>query len=135
MYNPPFVSDDIPVGVYQREYNYKSDGNLRILCFEGVDSCIYLYVNGKFVGFSEVSHHTSEFDITPFLFEGENIITVAVLKWCFGTYLEDQDKIRLNGIFRDVYVLNRPKNHLFDYRIKTIANRNEDKNLKAWDFE
>lgn len=139
MYNPPFVPDDIPVGVYQRSYNYKKDDYLRILCFEGADSCIYLYVNGQFAGFSEVSHHTSEFDITPFLKEGENKITVAVLKWCFGTYLEDQDKIRLNGIFRDVYVLNRPKNHLVDYRIKTTpdktADKNSGKNLKVWDFE
>ena len=116
-YNPPFVPDENPTGVYYKTYNYKADGFERILCFEGADSCIYLYVNGKFCGFSEVSHHTSEFNITPLLNEGENIITVAVLKWCFGTYLEDQDKIRLSGIFRDVYVLSRPKKRISDYRI------------------
>ena len=119
-YNPPFVPDENPVGVYYKTYDYKADGLERILCFEGVDSCIYLYVNGKFCGFSEVSHHTSEFDITPLLQEGSNIITVAVLKWCFGTYFEDQDKIRLSGIFRDVYVLSRPKKRISDYRVKTI---------------
>ena len=119
-YNPPFVPDENPVGVYYKTYNYKADDLERILCFEGADSCIYLYVNGKFAGFSEVSHHTSEFNITPLLDEGENIITVAVLKWCFGTYFEDQDKIRLSGIFRDVYVLSRPKKRITDYRIKTI---------------
>ena len=116
-YNPPFVPDENPTGVYYKTYNYKADGLERILCFEGADSCIYVYVNGKFCGFSEVSHHTSEFNITPLLHEGQNIITVAVLKWCFGTYLEDQDKIRLSGIFRDVYVLSRPKKRISDYRI------------------
>lgn len=116
-YNPPFVPDENPTGIYYKSYNYKADGLERILCFEGADSCIYLYVNGKFCGFSEVSHHTSEFNITPLLNKGENLITVAVLKWCFGTYFEDQDKIRLSGIFRDVYVLKRPKKRISDYRI------------------
>ena len=118
-FTPPFVPDDIPVGVYRKTYNYKADSNRRILCFEGVDSCLYLYVNGKFVGYSEVSHHTSEFDITDFLTDGENQIVAAVLKWCTGTYMEDQDKIRLSGIFRDVYVLTRPVKRIEDYKIKT----------------
>lgn len=119
-FDPPFVPDDIPVGVYRRGYNYKPDGRSRILVFEGADSCIYLYVNGSFVGYSQVSHSTSEFDITPFLYEGENTITAAVLKWCDGTYLEDQDKFRLSGIFRDVYVLSRPKERLENYIVKTV---------------
>lgn len=118
-YDPPYVPDDIPVGVYSRSYGYTADGLDRILVFEGVDSCIYLYINGEFVGYSQVSHSTSEFDITPFLKEGENTITAAVLKWCDGTYLEDQDKFRLSGIFRDVYILKRPKDRLFNYVIKT----------------
>ena len=123
-YNPPFVPDENPVGVYYKTYTYNPDGLERILCFEGADSCIYVYVNGKFCGFSEVSHHTSEFNITPLLKAGQNIITVAVLKWCFGTYLEDQDKLRLSGIFRDVYVLKRPQKRLENYRIKTLFDRN-----------
>ncbi len=123
-YNPPFVPDENPVGVYYRTYNYIPDGLQRILCFEGVDSCAYVYINGKFCGFSEVSHHTSEYDITAFLEEGENLITVAVLKWCFGTYLEDQDKLRLSGIFRDVYVLSRPKKRITDYRVATVLKNN-----------
>ena len=121
-FDPPFVPDDIPVGVYRRTFEYKPDGMNRFLCFEGVDSCLYLYVNGKFVGFSEVAHHTSEFDITGYLAAGTNTVCVAVLKWCDGTYLEDQDKIRLSGIFRDVYILSRPAAHLFDYAIKTSLN-------------
>lgn len=118
-YDPPYVPDDIPVGVYGKSYNYVPDGLDRILVFEGVDSCVYLYVNGEFAGYSQVSHSTSEFDITPLLREGENNITAAVLKWCDGTYLEDQDKFRLSGIFRDVYVLSRPKKRLENYIIKT----------------
>lgn len=118
-YDPPFVPDDIPAGVYSRSYNYTPDGLDKILVFEGVDSCIYLYINGIFAGYSQVSHSTSEFDITSFLNKGKNNITVAVLKWCDGTYLEDQDKFRLSGIFRDVYVLSRPKKRLENYIVKT----------------
>ena len=116
-FDPPYVPDDIPVGVYRRNYTYKPDGLRKILCFEGVDSCFYLYINGKFAGYSQVSHHTSEFDITDMLSEGENTITAAVLKWCDGTYLEDQDKFRLSGIFRDVYVLSRPEKRLENFHI------------------
>ena len=118
-FDPPYVPDDIPAGVYRRSYEYAPDGIDRILVFEGVDSCIYLYINGEFAGYSQISHSTSEFDITPFLHEGENTITAAVLKWCDGTYLEDQDKIRLSGIFRDVYVLSRPRKRLENYIVKT----------------
>ena len=119
-FDPPYVPDDNPVGVYSRNYNYTPDGNRRILVFEGVDSCAYLYVNDTFVGYNQVSHMTAEFDVTDFLQEGENRLTVAVLKWCDGTYLEDQDKIRLSGIFRDVYMLSRPQKRLENYRVKTI---------------
>ncbi len=133
-YNPPFVPDENPAGVYYKTYNYKADGLERILCFEGADSCIYVYVNGKFCGFSEVSHHTSEFNITSLLQEGQNIITVAVLKWCFGTYFEDQDKIRLSGIFRDVYVLSRPKKRISDYRIVSRHCESEGRG-NPWELE
>ena len=118
-FDPPYVPDDIPVGVYGRDYSYTPDGMRRILTFEGVDSCVYLYVNGEFAGYSQVSHSTSEFDVTPLLHEGSNRITAAVLKWCDGTYLEDQDKIRLSGIFRDVYMLSRPEKRLENYTIRT----------------
>lgn len=118
-YDPPWVPDDVPVGVYRRNYAYAPDGMDRILTFEGVDSCLYLYINGALAGYSQVSHATSQFDITALLEPGENKITVAVLKWCDGTYLEDQDKIRLSGIFRDVYMLSRPKERVEDYRVTT----------------
>ena len=119
-FDPPYVPDDIPVGVYRRNYNYTPDGLDRILTFEGADSCLYLYVNGEFAGYTQVSHNTAEFDITPYFHEGGNSITAAVLKWCDGTYLEDQDKFRLSGIFRDVYVLSRPKKRLENYIVKTV---------------
>lgn len=126
-FDPPYVPDDIPVGVYSRDYSHVPDGMRRILVFEGVDSCVYLYVNGEFVGYSQVSHSLQEFDITPFLKEGNNRITAAVLKWCDGTYLEDQDKIRMSGIFRDVYILSRPEERLEDYRIATRLSGNNSR--------
>lgn len=119
-FDPPYVPDDTPAGIYSRDYTYTPDGMRRILCFEGADSCLYLYVNGRFAGYSQVSHHTSEFDITPLLKNGVNRITAAVLKWCDGTYLEDQDKFRLSGIFRDVYMLSRPEDRLEDIRITAL---------------
>ncbi len=146
-YDPPYVPDENPIGIYEREYSYTPDGFSKILCFEGVDSCIYLYVNNKFVGYSQVSHHTSEFDITPYLVEGENKIAVAVLKWCDGTYLEDQDKIRLSGIFRDVYILSRPEKRISDYLVKTVIDKEShnaellftvkgnDADITLWDAE
>ena len=79
------------------------------LNFEGVDSCFYVWVNGTYTGYSQVSHATSEFDVTDAIEEGENTIAVLVLKWCDGSYLEDQDKFRMSGIFRDVYLLKRPE--------------------------
>ncbi|MBQ3920400.1 MAG: glycoside hydrolase family 2 [Oscillospiraceae bacterium] len=130
-FDPPYVPDDIPVGVYGRDYAYSPDGLRRILCFEGVDSCVYLYINGRSAGYSQVSHHTSEFDITDMLCEGVNRITAAVLKWCDGTYLEDQDKFRLSGIFRDVYVLSRPERRLENYRITAEPDGAENGHIKV----
>ncbi|HKM35001.1 MAG TPA: glycoside hydrolase family 2 TIM barrel-domain containing protein [Lachnospiraceae bacterium] len=128
VFDPPYVPDENPAGVYSRDYDYVLDGNDRILTFEGVDSCLYLFVNDSFVGYSQISHSTSEFCITEYLQEGNNKLTVVVLKWCDGTYLEDQDKIRLSGIFRDVYMLSRPKERLQNYCVKTILS---EKNTKA----
>ncbi|MBQ3906670.1 MAG: DUF4981 domain-containing protein [Lachnospiraceae bacterium] len=120
-FDPPFVPDEDPVGIYQRFYTYNPDGLERILTFEGVDSCLYLFVNGKAVGYTQVSHCFSEFNVTPYLKKGRNSIVCAVLKWCDGTYLEDQDKIRLSGIFRDVYMVSRPERRITDYRLHASA--------------
>lgn len=119
-YDPPYVPSQNPCGVYQRGFDIeKRDGMAYLLNFEGVDSCMYVWVNGQFVGFSQVSHSTSEFDVTGFVCDGCNTLTVWVLKWCLGSYLEDQDKLRMSGIFRDVYILTRPQRHLRDYRVHT----------------
>ena len=117
--NPPFTPNMNPTYHYSRKFNVILDGMKRYICFEGVDSCFYLYINNQFVGFSQIAHRLSEFDITDFLIDGDNKIDVLVLKWCMGSYLEDQDKFRYTGIFRDVYILSRPKNHVVDYRIDT----------------
>lgn len=121
-YDPPYVPDQNPVGVYRRNYDYTPDGKRRVLVFEGVDSCFYLFVNGAFVGYSQVSHAMSEFDITNYLHEGENRIAVAVLQYCDGTYLEDQDKWRMSGIFREVYILSRESGTVRDYRVTATPN-------------
>ena len=119
-YDPPFVPDENPCGIYRRNFEVTlADGFDYLLNFEGVDSCFYLYVNNKFVGYSQVSHMTSEFNITSFLKNGNNEISVIVLKWCDGTYLECQDKWRMSGIFRDVFILQRPENRIQNYRVQT----------------
>ena len=91
------------------------------LTFEGVDSCFYLFVNGTFAAYSQVSHSPSEICVTPYLHEGENELLVLVFKWCDGSYLEDQDKIRLSGIFREVYLLSRDRVHLRDLYVRTTT--------------
>jgi len=116
-FDPPYVGRDNPCGAYIREFTYTPDENAprAFLNFEGVDSCFYVWVNGHYVGYSQVSHSTSEFDVTSYIRCGENKLAVLVLKWCDGTYMEDQDKFRMSGIFRDVYLLKRPQQHIFDY--------------------
>ena len=120
-FDPPYVPQDNPCGAYTHEFEYKKDENApkSYLIFEGVDSCFYVWVNGSYVGYSQVSHSTSEFDVTELLKDGKNRLSVLVLKWCDGTYMEDQDKFRMSGIFRDVYLLNRPEEGIFDYFITT----------------
>lgn len=118
-FDPPRVPNKNPAYHYSRKFSYHKNGEKAYLVFEGVDSCFYLYVNGNFAGFSQISHRISEFDITDLLIDGENKIDVLVLKFCFGSYLEDQDKWRFTGIFRDVYILRRPKKHLTDFKLET----------------
>ena len=109
-FDPPYVPQDNPCGAYLHSFSWHRDPEApcAFLNFEGVDSCFYVWLNGNYVGYSQVSHHTAEFDVTDLLQEGENLLAVLVLKWCDGSYLEDQDKFRFSGIFRDVYILKRP---------------------------
>lgn len=115
--DPPYVPDDNPLGVYRKLITVSKEQAKRenYIIFEGVAPCVELFVNGEYVGFSTVSHSTSEFKIN--LCEGKNEIIVKVYKWCASSYLEDQDFFRNNGIFRDVYILSRNKGHIFDVEI------------------
>ncbi|MBQ7032526.1 MAG: glycoside hydrolase family 2 [Clostridia bacterium] len=118
-FNPPFVPDDTPMGVYRRTFTLNEDWTAREtdIVFEGVDSCLFLYVNDAYVGYSQGSRMQAEFDISQYVCTGENTVTVKVLQWCDGTYLEDQDMMRLSGIFRDVYLLSRDKNGRRDFKV------------------
>ena len=120
-FDPPHVPVENPCGLYCRKITVGEEFLKKdvYINFEGVDSCFYLYVNNKFAGYSQVSHMTSEINVTGLLTVGENDIKVLVFKWCDGTYLEDQDKYRYSGIFREVFLLARDKKHIEDVYIKT----------------
>lgn len=125
--DPPHVPDEDPCGLYVRSFVLTekfTDSRKLMLNFEGVDSCFYVWVNDKFVGYSQVSHMTSEFDITDKVAAGKNTIKVLVIKWCDGSYLEDQDMWRMSGIFREVYILSRAENAVRDIFVKPVLNDN-----------
>ena len=113
----PYVPDDNPCGVYQRTFEIEKKWGKLYFVLEGVSSCAFVSVNGTYVGFTQGSHLQAEFDITDMAVEGINTITVKVLKWCCGSYLEDQDFFRFNGIFRDCCILQRPFDHVDDFEI------------------
>lgn len=116
-FDPPYIDKPIPCGIYETKVRIADTQDEYYLNFEGADSCLYLFVNGAFAGYSTVSHSSAEFDVTSLLRAGENTVRVVVMKWCTGSYLEDQDKLRMNGLFRDVYLLRRERGHLHDYKI------------------
>ena len=118
--DPPFVPDDNPCGVYRREFKIDSTwtGRKTYVVFEGVSSAMDLYVNGKYVGYTQVSRMQAEFDISEFVCAGQNTLVCKVLKWCSGSYLECQDQLRFAGIFRDVYLLSREDGHIGDIEVK-----------------
>lgn len=118
-FNPPYVPYENPTYHYRTSFVVNELQWKYYLNFEGVDSCFYVYINGKEVGFSQISHATSEFDITNYLQKGKNTLDVVVLKWCASSYLECQDKFRFTGIFRSVYILKRPQEHITDFKIYT----------------
>ncbi len=120
-FDPPHVPANNPSALYSRDVVLGAEFLKKdvYVNFEGVDSCFYLFVNGAFAGYSQVSHCTSEINITSLLKEGVNNIKVLVFKWCDGSYMEDQDKYRLSGIFREVYLLARDKAHVEDAYLVT----------------
>ena len=119
----PYVPDKNPMGIYQRTFEITDTDRDVYVVFEGVSSVHQVYVNGEYVGFSQGSHLQSEFCLNPYIKMGENTITVKVRKWSCGSYLECQDFFRYNGIFRDVYLLSRPKGHIRDIKIFTEDNK------------
>lgn len=121
--DPPYVPDENPLGIYEREFEIEDADRKHYIVFEGVSSCVFLYINGEYVGYSQGSRLQAEFDISRFVKNGKNTIRAKVLKWCSGSYLEDQDQFRFNGIFRDVYLLSRPNGHIKDIDIKTANNK------------
>ena len=118
----PYVPTDNPCGVYEREFEVTNTDNCTYFVMEGIASAGKLYINGKYVGFTMGNHMQSEFDITDFVVKGQNTVWVEVVKWSCGSYLEDQDFFRFNGLFRDVYVLSRPQGHIVDIDIRTEGN-------------
>lgn len=107
------------VGVYRQIFDLTRMHDKYILCLLGVAGSLDVFANGMFVGYSEGSHNTAEFDLTPYLKEGANELLLVVHKWCNGTYLECQDMFRANGIFRDVLLFTEDKSFIFDVDFKT----------------
>ena len=124
-YDPPYVPADDPCGLYRRSFTLRKQADaVYQLVFEGVDSSLLLWVNGQFIGSSQVSHSPAEYDVTQALKDGENVLHALVVKWCAGSYLEDQDKFRYTGIFRDVYLLRRDRKYLTDFCVRTPLREN-----------
>jgi beta-galactosidase len=110
-----------PVGSYRREFAIPETWNGRqvFLSFQGIGSAFYLWVNGYYVGYGEDSFTPKEYDVTKYLRSGTNDISVEVYRWSDGSWLEDQDMIRLSGIFRDVYLFSTPPVHIYDFHYIT----------------
>lgn len=136
-YDPPYVPNLNPCGAYITDFKLKEEEckGRRFLYFEGVDSCFYVWVNGQFVGYSQVSHSPSEFEITNQSSAGQNRLSVLVLKWCDGSYLEDQDKFRFSGIFRDVSLILRPQSFIYDYTVTTPVDLEQNSALVKVRFD
>lgn len=111
---PKVKADKNSVGVYVTEFELKSLSDKYYIHFGGVNSSAEIYVNGIFVGYSEDTFDFQEYDITGFVTEGVNRLTVFVYRYCIGSYLEDQDMWRISGIFRDVFLINKPKTQISD---------------------
>lgn len=119
--NPPLIDRENPVGLYRYSFIVPKNwqDNQVFMHFDGVQSAFFLYINGQQVGYSQGSMTPAEFNITPFLEKGENTVAVKVFRWSDGSYLEDQDFWRLSGIYRDVYLVARPKVCIWDYFVST----------------
>ena len=135
--NPPFVPGDDPnntVNSYRRTFDLPRDwsGRRVFLTFDGVNSFFTVWINGQKVGMGKDSRTPVEFDVTPYLKPGQNLVAVENFRWCDGSYLEDQDFWRLSGIFRDVYLWSPAAVHVRDFEVKTDLDANyRDAELKV----
>ena len=137
-FNPPFVQEDTNnVGCYRKTFSLDEDFLKKsiFICFEGVESAFYFWINGIPVGYSQDSKLPSTFDITPYVKIGENIIAVQVFRFCDGVWLEDQDYWYLSGIFRSVGIYAKPFRHIRDIKVQAVADLNgEGGELNTWCF-
>ena len=130
--DPPRIPERIPCAAYVKDFNIRiTKGKRYELHFEGKDSCVYVWMNGTFVGYGEVPHNDSAFDVTSYLQEGDNRLCALVLKWCTGTYFDDQDKFRLSGLFRDVYILERAERGITDFALTADMSGNFALSIKS----
>lgn len=127
---PPHIPEDVAVGIYRKNVDITEKANRRIISFLGVAGALALYINGKYVGYSEGSHNTAEFDITDYISEGKNEIFAVNFKWSNGTYLECQDMFRENGIFRDVFIISQNENRIDDFLLRPLKNSDGTYDLK-----
>lgn len=113
--------EDNPTGCYRTRFTVPEDwsGRRIVIVFDGVDSAFHLWLNGQLVGYSQDSRLPAEFDLSPYLRSGENVLAAQVYRWSDGSYLEDQDFWRLSGIYRDVYLLALPRLHVRDFDVRT----------------
>lgn len=128
--NPPYFPEDCPAGVYRRFITVDDVKRNLYISFLGVAGAFDLFCNGKFVGYSEGSHNTSQFELNEFVTEGENEIVVVNYKWSNGTYLEAQDMFRCNGIFRDVLLYKTGNNSIYDFEAKTTYLKDKEYKLE-----
>ena len=119
---PPYVGNHNPVGYYRKSFISRVGGR-KILYFGGVDSAFFVYLNGKYVGFSKGSRMPSEFDVTELICDGENILAVKVFTYSDGTYLENQDMLLASGIFRDVMLYTLADTYVWDYTVNTEGDK------------
>ncbi|MCE0798767.1 beta-galactosidase subunit alpha [Buttiauxella sp. S04-F03] len=122
----PFVPTNNPTGAYQRQFSLPSDWLQRqvIIKFDGVETYFEVYVNGHYVGFSKGSRLSAEFNLSPYVKAGENLLSVRVMQWADSTYIEDQDMWWMAGIFRDVYLIGQPQVHVHDLTVVTEFDEN-----------
>lgn len=126
---PPNVPEEQSVGIYRKTFEISDLDKNYFIAFLGVIPCVDLYLNGKFVGYGEGAHNTSEFDVTKYVVKGKNELLAAVHKWSTGTFLECQDMFRENGIFRDVLLFENPKTFLDDVYYRT------ERTSEGWELD